>query len=349
MPNEDPRLVQTIHFEFGKTYDQMHESDNAFKHFVQGNRHLSLINNTQGTNKENYLSMLDDLHDQFSSDWAARWRTCPIESSDQEPIFLVGFPRSGTTLLDQILDSHAKIHVIEEQPMVEVLRAQISELPDGYPQSLWIFDRSDIQQLRLAYYSLLNKFNASKKDPIGPDKQIVDKNPLNLIHIGLIKKIFPRAQFILAVRHPCDVVLSCFMQSFSSNDAMANYHCLADGAHLYDRVMSLWIKYTKLLALECHADYHIVKYEQLVDNFEPEIRRLFAFLRVDWDDNVLDYSGHARQRKRINTPSYNQVTRPIYQDAKYRWLRYAKYLRPVLQNLEPYINHFEYPSLDESI
>ena len=119
---------------------------------------------------------------------------------------------------------------------------------------------------------------------------------------------------------------------------MANYYNLADGAHLYDRVMSLWMKYTHLFGL----NYHTVKYERLVDEFETVVKGLFGYLEINWCDHVLDYAEHARTRVRINTPSYNQVTQPIYSEAKYRWLRYEKYLDEVMDRLDPHIRSFEY-------
>jgi len=210
------------------------------------------------------------------------WRALSASVQGQTPFFLVGFPRSGTTLLDQILDSHPLIQVIEEQPMLDVLKSMISKLPGGYPEALSTLEEADIQELRKAYCSLLNKFTSTF-----PDKILIDKYRLNLIHVGLIKAIFPHAKFIFALRHPCDVVLSCFMQPFKLNNAMANFYSLEDSAYLYHRALGLWIKYTGLFAF----DYHTVKYEQLVDSFELVIRELFAFLKVDWHDGVLKLCG----------------------------------------------------------
>ncbi len=128
------------------------------------------------------------------------------------------------------------------------------------------------------------------------------------------------------------------MQPFKANDAMVNFYSLADSARLYDRAMGLWIKYTNLFTV----DYHTVKYEHLVDDLEYEIGKLLGFLQVEWHDDVLDYAKHARRRGRISTPSYNQVTRPIYQDAKYRWRRYAGHMEVAKDSLSPYIRQFEY-------
>ena len=119
---------------------------------------------------------------------------------------------------------------------------------------------------------------------------------------------------------------------------MANFFSLEESAELYSLVMDLWRKYVKLLPL----NYIEVKYELLVDDFETETRRLLNFLEIDWDPLVSDYVKHAKNRGRINTPSYSQVTEPIYHDAKYRWQKYKKHLLPVMKKLESHINYFGY-------
>jgi Sulfotransferase family len=154
----------------------------------------------------------------------------------------------------------------------------------------------------------------------------------------LIWRVFPDAKFILAVRHPCDVCLSCFMQNFALNQAMATFYSLESTAALYAKVMGLWQQYVQKLPIR----YHRIRYEDLVSNFEHETRRLLDFLEVGWDDAVLQHTEHARKRGTISTPSYHQVTQPIYQHAKYRWKRYAKQLESVMETLQPYIEYFGY-------
>ena len=132
-------------------------------------------------------------------------------------------------------------------------------------------------------------------------KLYIDKLPLNIIHVGEIVRIFPNAKFIVSHRHPCDCVLSCFMQDFELNDAMTNFLDLDDAAHLYDDVMNLWIQYTSIFSIS----YHEVKYEKLIENFEPTVRSILNFLELSWDDSVLEYLKTAEKRDRIATPSYS--------------------------------------------
>jgi hypothetical protein len=248
-------------------------------------------------------------------------------------VFLVGFPRSGTTLLDQILDSHPGIQGIEEKPMIEKIVEKLSVFPGEYPAVLASLNERDIAKLRKEYMTLVDGHISRE-----PGSTIIDKLPLNIIHIGLINSLFPRSRIILALRHPCDVCLSNFMQHYEINDAMANFFTLEDTVELYDQVMSLWREYVEILSL----DYIEFRYESLLENSEAEIRPLLDFLQLDWDPSLLDYTNHAKKRGAINTPSYSQVTKPIYHQAKYRWQKYQQYLKPVMDRLESHITYFSY-------
>ncbi len=119
---------------------------------------------------------------------------------------------------------------------------------------------------------------------------------------------------------------------------MANFLTLEDTANLYSKLMGLWKRYEEIFPL----DYHIIKYEDLVADFESETRKILNFLGVEWDEKVLKYNDHARKRDRIRTPSYHQVTRPIYQHAKYRWQKYTDQLDPIMETLKPFIEYFGY-------
>jgi hypothetical protein len=128
------------------------------------------------------------------------------------------------------------------------------------------------------------------------------------------------------------------MQSFLPNDAMANFNTLEDAAKLYVEVMGLWQHYANLLPL----NYYQVKYENIVNDFEGETRKLLGFLGLEWDPSVLEYNKNARKREHINTPSYNQVTENIYTRARYRWQRYENQLGPVMPMLKPFVDYFNY-------
>ena len=335
IPSDDHLLAQSIHFELGRLYDRTADSTRAFAHFQQGNRQLSQCPAATRADKHAYLQMVRDIHHYFTPQWLATWSSpiVSLDSTTPEPIFLIGFPRSGTTLLDQILDSHPELQVIEEQPLIENIRLELARTTTGYPATLATLDAPQIRALRRQYLD-----HAAQYLEPGAGTHFIDKLPLNIADIGLITRLFPDARIILALRHPCDVCLSCFMQAFAPNNAMANFYTLEDTARLYAEVMGLWRHYAELLPL----NYHMVKYENIVADFAGETHRLLDFLGLAWDARVLQYNQHARARKQINTPSYNQVTEKIYTRARYRWQRYNAQVRPVMPTLQAFLDYFGY-------
>lgn len=173
---------------------------------------------------------------------------------------------------------------------------------------------------------------------VAPGQTFIDKFPLNLVHLPLLARIFPDARYILALRHPADAVLSGFMQNFNPNSAMANFCTLEDAAQFYDRVMGLWRRCAEMLPIA----YHAVKYEDMVEDFDGEVKRLLDFLGLPWEEGVRHFHDTSRKGKVINTPSYHQVAEPIYRRAKERWRRYEPHLRPVAPILAPWVAYFGY-------
>src|SRR5205085_4640311 len=229
-----------------------------------------------------------------------RWR--PVAPGTRvSPVFLVGFPRSGTTLLDTLLMGHPALNVMEEVPLLERPAAALGDF-ERLPE----LSEAETEHLRDLYFEALGPVDG---------RTIVDKLPLNLLGAPLIHRLFPDAKFIFAARHPCDVVLSCFMQPFDLNPAMANFLDLENAARLYDLVLSFWERASAILPLQVHT----LRYEALVEDKEAEMRDLIAFLGLGWDERVLDNQKVAAERGPIVTPSYAQVAQPIYKRARGRW------------------------------
>jgi len=325
----DQATVKNINFELGKLYDRKENSSKAFQHISRGNRVQAKSYKSTIARKDEFLSGINTIKRALSHDWVRSWSNIP-QIQQARNAFIVGFPRSGTTLLDQILDSHPGIQVMEEKEAIEDV---VQSITGDYPRSLASLGESDIQKSRELYFKAVDGYITRD-----PNAILVDKFPLNIRHIPLIERLFPNARIILAMRHPCDVVLSNFMQNYKINNAMANFLTLEDSASAYKQVMGLWQKSIKVLPV----NYHTVKYESLVTDFNNEVEQLLKFLEVDWDDAVLKYDSHAKKRGTIKTPSYQSVTEPIYQRAKYRWKRYEDQLKPVMNDLEPFIEAFGY-------
>jgi hypothetical protein len=165
-----------------------------------------------------------------------------------------------------------------------------------------------------------------------------DKMPLNIVHAGLIKRLFPRARFILALRHPCDVCLSCLMQNFSLNHSMAVFCSLDDTIRFYREVFSLWERYMETLNLSVVT----VRYEDMTRDLRGSTEPVLNFLGLEWDERLLAFHEHARGRGYIATPSYAQVTQPLYGHAVARWQRYGPKLMAAAEELYAEIERFGY-------
>ena len=256
-----------------------------------------------------------------------------LSEETEGPFFIVGFPRSGTTLLDTILRSHPSIEVLEEIPIINRFIDHLYIKKGFTLEDLENIDPKSIKEMRDYYFNQIENYKKNKNKKI-----TIDKMPLNIVHVGEILRFFPNAKFILCLRHPNDCVLSCFMQNFMLNHAMANFLNLDDSLKLYDLTMSLWKNYNNVFKI----DSHITKYEDVISNFEKTIRDLLKFLNVKWSDNVTEFHKTAEKRGIINTPSYNQVNQPIYTNSMYRWKNYKKEFDKSNISLENWIKEFNY-------
>ncbi|MBF0144303.1 MAG: sulfotransferase [Magnetococcales bacterium] len=339
----DP-LAARVHNELGLLLDALGETEAAFDHFRRGNDLGARLDREAGIDPESYPALLAAVREVVEAAPAAAGGLRDVgggvgEVAVEDPplpwrlAFLVGFPRSGTTLLDQILDAHPAISVIEERPLLAALEGRLPLLTGReYPGALGEITTSRRQHLRELYTRVAAEYLQ------GSPQLLVDKFPLNIRLLPLAAKLFPEARVVVALRHPADVVLSGFMQHFAPNVAMTHLHALATGARLYAGVMGLWEAEAPRLGLP----WHRIRYEDLVAAPEAEARALLAFLGVDWDAAILDFDRHARARGTIRTPSAAQVTRKLHGEARYRWRRYHRHLAPVLPLLQPFIDRFGY-------
>ncbi len=273
-----------------------------------------------------YRTVVGSQRETISAEWLKGWREAS-KSDRPSPAFLVGFPRSGTTLLDTMLMGHPNVEVLEEEPTL--LKASkilpFDALADASDQQ--------IEEARSEYFRV-----AGERTPLAPGKLLIDKNPLSMNALPTIRRLFPEARIILALRHPCDVVFSCYATNFKLNDGMSNFLGLDTAAELYDFSFSYFEKAQGLLGLPVHK----VIYENVVGDRESELRSLLDFLGLEWSDDVLDHESTALSRGRIKTASYAQVAQPIYSQAAGRWTNFREHLEPVLPVLEPWLAKFGY-------
>ena len=324
-PDEDPVRRALL---IGRLADKANDAPAAFDAYREMNRLVAADSPEARAGAAAYRAHVLALTDMVTPDFAAGWPAAGTAGERPAPVFLVGFPRSGTTLLDTLLMGHPNVHVLEEEPLLQ----RVGEALGDFAR-LPGLDETEITRLRALYFAELDAF-----DPAARDKVVVDKLPLNILGAPLIHRLFPEAKLIVAERHPCDVVLSCFMQDFDLNDAMANFLDLGDTAALYDHVLGFWTRCRERLKL----DVHVLRYEALVADKAAELRSLLEFLALAWDDGVLDNQATAQRRGLIATPSYAQVAQPIYTRARGRWERYRAQMAPVLPILEPWAERLGY-------
>ncbi|HET7611361.1 MAG TPA: sulfotransferase [Rhodanobacteraceae bacterium] len=263
----------------------------------------------------------------------ARWRTLEAPSARQSPVFVVGFPRSGTTLLEQMLDTHPDFRSMDERGYVYELIERIERAGQRYPDDLANLDQREVDQLRAVYRGLVAR--------VLPDlgqRRLVDKNPLNMLCLPMILRLFPAAPIIVCLRHPCDVLLSCSFQSFRSPAFMAMCSSLQRLARGYSDAFA-----------QCWGHFDVFKprvlewrYESAVDDVGGWIARLAEYLALDDASPMLDFARHARGKRFIATPSYAQVTQPVNSAAVGRWMHYREQFEPVLPVLRPWIERFGY-------
>lgn len=270
-----------------------------------------------------YRDDLRELARAITPKWAAR---VPLLSDPApRPIaFLVGFPRSGTTLLDTFLMGHPEVTVLEEEKLVDKASQVV-----GATKNLPSVSTQLLEKARETYLDALGERVSADVSGL-----VVDKHPLDMVNAPLIQAMFPGVRIIFAQRHPCDVVLSSYMQQLG----MAEFADVRDIADYYDAMMGVWSNARETMSLNAHT----VIYEDLVHDPKSTLMPALEFLGLNWEDRILDHQSTAKERGAIVTPSYDQVTEPLNKAASGRWRRYADQLAPVLPILLPWAERLGY-------
>jgi len=263
----------------------------------------------------------------------ARWDHSTAPGVAASPVFIVGFPRSGTTLLELTLDAHSALKSMDEQPFLQNALDDLLSLGIRYPFELSGATNEQLAAVRERYWA-----RVASKLKLGAEQRLIDKNPLNLLRLPMIKRLFPQAKILLAIRHPCDVLLSCYMQHFRAPDFALLCQNLPTLSAAYRRAFDFWYAQQTLL----DADVLELRYERLVESFESQIRRVIDFLELPWDAAVMAPASRARERRFISTPSYSQVVQPITAKAVGRWQHYRSHFAASLPMLQPYFERWDY-------
>lgn len=264
----------------------------------------------------------------------ANWPVLEAPDAAQSPVFVVGFPRSGTTLLEQMLDAHPRLQSMDERPFFHMLAGQL-ENSTGFrvPQDLGKLSQRDCDELRKGYL-----VRACGKVPRRWDAQLVDKNPMNMLWLPMIHRLFPSAKYVFALRHPCDVLLSNYMQNFMATTLGAVCADLETLATAYVEAMRHWLYHAELF----QSSVFVSRYEDLVADPVRQTRKIADHIGLEDARPMLNFDRRAREKEFIATPSYTQVIEPINTRGIGRWQQYRKYFEPALPILAPMLEHWGY-------
>jgi tetratricopeptide (TPR) repeat protein len=319
----------------GDVLDAQGRVADAFAAYTDCNEALRSIHAARFASGQSALDYVRAMTRYFEREKASDWNTRATDPA-QSPgirshVFLLGFPRSGTTLLEVALEGHPGVASLEEN---ESLIAAVRE----FMGDAGGFDRlsragaHELQPFRQAYWKLVADAGL---DVAG--KIFVDKHPLNTLKLPLIARLFPDAKIVFACRDPRDVVLSCYRRRFRMSAPMYELLSLERGAQYYDAVMRL----AERLAVVLPQDVCMVAHERLVEDFEPAMQQVCAFLGLEWLPAMGDFAARTQQRAAL-TPSTAQLARGLNTSGIGQWRRYATHLAPVLPILEPWVKHFGY-------
>jgi tetratricopeptide (TPR) repeat protein len=263
------------------------------------------------------------------------WKVRPVMGPDfsgaRGHVFLLGFPRSGTTLLEVILEGHPSVVSLEEQELLVDSVQQFLQHPEDL-DGLRRANPAMLEAARTAYWRRVAQGGANVAG-----KVFVDKYPLNTLKLALIARLFPDAKILVACRDPRDIVLSCFRHRFSMSAPIYELLSMEGAARYYDAVMQLLIRFGAALKL----DTCLVRHEDLVTEFVREMKRICTFLGVEWDPAMGDFALRTRNRA-VLTPSTAQLVRGLNTEGVGQWRRYEAQLALVLPLLKPWIERFLY-------
>jgi tetratricopeptide (TPR) repeat protein len=304
----------SLRYTLAKRYDDLGRFDDAFRHLADANRFCDA---EFGALSQAHIDHVDRLIAVFTADLLRRQALADPPS--EIPIFIVGMPRSGTSLVEQIIASHPQVFGAGEVGYMQALARSLSSQapPVRYPDCIPLLSA---EQLRTASAWYLDRLTGRAGDAV----RITDKLPSNYLRLGLIALLFPRARIIHCHRDPLDTCLSCFFQDFGRNQPLfADLRKLGTVYRQYQRLMAHWRRVLHIRMLD-------VRYEELVENQERESRRLIEFCGLSWDDRCLAFH---RTRRAVNTASFWQVRQPIYTSSIGRWRHYEHHLAPLKEAL----------------
>ncbi len=334
----DPTLRIQASYELGGILDRQGRYDEAMAAFLEAKALQFPLAVRPAAELKVMRARLQHLTTQATADVLQQWFEAATQLAPPHRLaLLAGHPRSGTTLLEQVLDAHPDMVSAEETELF--YSEAYGPLLRGQPDATGMFDgltKATPEQLRPARSNYFRAMELSLGQPIA-GRLLIDKNPSYTFLIPAFCRLFPEIKLLIALRDPRDVVLSCFMQNLPLNQVGAACLSLASTVEEYLALMGNW----QTIAPRLCNPYLQVRYEDMVQDLESVARKTLDFLGVPWEAKVLGFDEHARN-KHVRSPTYADVTQPVYKRAVGRWRNYQKYLEPHLAKLEPFVKAFGY-------
>jgi len=330
MNTQSPELRARCGYQLAKLLDGAGDYDGAMSALAAAKSGLMSERNIVVETRKKVRAAHRNLTKNFSEAKRDQWqKDASYFGEPRKLVLLGGHPRSGTTLLEQVLDSHPGVISAEEAENFSIFA--FGPLLRTQPQTIELMELLDgfeSEALHTARDSYFSSMDACLDESVG-SRVLVDKNPSLTSLVPVMFRFFPEIKFVTMIRDPRDVILSCYMQSFVPLSAVsANYLTLEDTADEYVDVMSVWTEVAKYLEQSTCE----IRYENMVEDLEGNARKVLAFLGLNWNEAVMEYDRHA-QEKVVRSPTASAVTEKVYSRAINRWKNYEKHLEPVFDKL----------------
>tara|TARA_R110002110_G_scaffold186923_8_gene394151 strand:- start:72 stop:2033 length:1962 start_codon:yes stop_codon:yes gene_type:complete len=328
-------LAASRYFEMGTNLDRLGRYSEAWSAYARCNAVHDRSDVARPMDRDAFFADIRNAQNIFTADRVSRWPT-NIPDDQPAPVFLVGFPRSGTTLTEQILAAHPAVLATDERELVRGMAQAASSVTGrnfAYPQDIDAIEDHHIPALRQVYRESAEAlFGEAVRGRL-----LLDKLPLNIVHLGFIRRVFPDAKVLIALRDPRDVCLSAFCQNFRLNTAMIQFLTIERTAEAYCAAMGLLLSFEQSLGLQTLR----FRYEDVVADLRGEATRILTFLGLDWTDELQSFAEKSAGRT-ISTPSARDVASGLYTRALGRHTNYAAQLAPVAADLAPFVRELGY-------
>lgn len=315
--------------------DRLGRFDEAFEHLQTAARVQSASDAAQHLDRAAVFCELDDARARFATEVLRDLETHDFDDGLPTPVSLIGFYRSGTTLMEQVFATHPAAITSDEADLVPRVVQELSRIAPGgsVAERILVFDRQGVLRLRAAYWERARELFGDTVTT----RVLLDKTAINVIHLGVIKGIFPRAKFVFAVRDPRDACLSSFMQPFTLTPLTVQLRSWEGTARFYRAIFDFWTTMKSRIT----SPVLELRYEDLVRDFRAQATALFRSAGLDWVDAAESFYLRARGRA-ISTPSFDAVTQLVYDRSIGRWRHYAAHFEPLRAELDVAIRYFGY-------